>query len=76
VRVKKWGESLAICIPAAIVQALELKEGDEIEIGIAGRRSLEVSRKLDRSELLKKLRSFRGRLPANFKFNREETNAR
>jgi antitoxin MazE len=76
VRVKKWGESLAICIPAAIVQALELKEGDEIEIGIAGRRSLEVSRKLDRSELLKKLRSFRGRLPANFKFNREESNAR
>jgi antitoxin MazE len=55
---------------------LQLKEGDEIEIHIADGREFAVSRKPGREELLKRLRAFRGRLPADFKFNREEANAR
>src|SRR5437879_5261039 len=43
-QVSKWGNSLAIRLPAAIVQALELKEGDDIEIRVAGSRELEVGR--------------------------------
>jgi antitoxin MazE len=75
-QVAKWGNSLAIRLPAAVVEALELKEGDDIEIRIADRRLLGVSRKAGRDELLKRLRGFRGRLPADFKFDREEANAR
>jgi antitoxin MazE len=75
-RIEKWGNSLAVRLPAAVVEALELKEGDDIEIRITGRRELEVSRKLGREELLKGLRAFRGRLPAGFKFDRDEANAR
>jgi len=75
-RIEKWGNSLAVRLPAAVVEALELKEGDDIEIRITGRRELEVSRKPDREEFLKKLRAFRGRLPADFKFDRNEANAR
>lgn len=75
-QVAKWGNSLAIRLPAAVVEALELKEGDEIEIHVADARQLAVSRKPSRAELLKRLRSFRGRLPPDFKFDREEANAR
>ena len=75
-RIEKWGNSLAVRLPAAVVEALELKEGDDIEIRITGRRELELSRKPDREELLKRLRAFRGRLPADFKFDRDEANAR
>ena len=75
-RIEKWGNSLAVRLPAAVVEALELKEGDDIEIRIAGRRELEASRQPDREELLKRLRAFRGRLPAGFKFDRDEANAR
>jgi antitoxin MazE len=59
-----------------VVEALQLKEGDEIEIHIADGREFAVSRKSGCQELLKRLRTFRGRLPADFKFDREEANAR
>jgi len=75
-RIEKWGNSLAVRLPAAVVEALELKEGDDIEIRITGRSELELSRKPGREELLKRLRAFRGRLPADFKFDRNEANAR
>ena len=75
-RVAKWGNSLAIRLPAAVVEALELREGDEIEIHVADARQLGVARKPGRNELLNRLRAFRGRLPNDFKFDREEANAR
>lgn len=75
-QVAKWGNSLAIRLPAAVVEALELKAGDEIEIRIEEAREFAVSRKPGRDELLRRLRRFRGRLPADFKFDREEANAR
>jgi antitoxin MazE len=75
-QVAKWGNSLAIRLPVAVVEALKLKEGDEIEVHIADARELAIARKPGRAELLKRLRAFRGRLPADFKFDREETNAR
>ena len=74
--VAKWGNSLAIRLPAAVVAALGLKEGDEIEIHVADERQLTVARKPGRAELLNRLRAFRGRLPADFKFDRDEANAR
>ena len=75
-QIAKWGNSLAVRLPAAVVEALGLKEGDDIEIHVAGARQFEVARKPDRAELLKRLRAFRGRLPADFKFDRDEANAR
>ena len=75
-RVARWGNSLAVRLPAAVVDVLELKEGDEIEISVADRRQFTVSRKPSREDLLARLRTFRGRLPADFKFDRDEANAR
>lgn len=75
-QVAKWGNSLAVRIPAAIVDALKLKEGDEIEIEMTGPRAFEIARKPGAAELLARLRKFRGRLPADFKFDRLEANER
>ena len=75
-QVAKWGNSLAIRLPAGVVKALELKEGDQVEIHIAGARRLEVARIPGRDELLTRLRAFRGRLPPDFKFDRDEANGR
>ncbi|MBA2402343.1 MAG: AbrB/MazE/SpoVT family DNA-binding domain-containing protein [Bradyrhizobium sp.] len=75
-QVAKWGNSLAVRLPAAVVDALELREGDEIEIHVADPRKFGVARKPGRDELLKRLRAFRGRLPADFRFDRDDANAR
>jgi antitoxin MazE len=75
-QIAKWGNSLAVRLPAAVVEALQLREGDEIEIHVADARQLDIARKPGREELLERLRAFRGRLPADFKFDRDEANAR
>ncbi len=75
-QVGKWGNSLAVRLPAAVVEALELEEGDEVEIHVVDARELAVARRPGRDELLKRLRALRGRLPEDFKFDRDEANAR
>jgi len=52
VQVSKWGNSLAVRLPAAVVHALGLKEGDEIEISVAGRQDFKVARDRDRGRRL------------------------
>lgn len=73
-RVSKWGNSLAVRLPQAVVEALELRAGDSIEIEIAGPRSLEITKGPAARDLLARLRKYRGRLPAGFKFDRMEAN--
>ena len=75
-QVAKWGNSLAVRLPAAVVEALRLKEGDEIEIYVAGAREFGVARRPSRQDFLNQLRAYRGRLPRDFKFDRDEANAR
>jgi len=75
-QVSKWGNSLAIRLPAAVVEALELKEGDQIEIRVAGDGTFEVSRDRSRARALARLRSLRRPLPAGFTFDRADANAR
>jgi antitoxin MazE len=75
-RVAKWGNSLAVRLPVEVVEALELKEGSEISIHVAGHHAFEVGLDRSRQEAIERLRKFRGRLPAGFTFNREEANAR
>ncbi len=75
-QVAKWGNSLAVRLPVTVVAALELEAGDEIEITIAGLRAMQVSRKASAADALKALRRFRGAMPADFKFDRDDANAR
>jgi antitoxin MazE len=75
-QISKWGNSLAVRLPAAVVEALKLKEGDDIEIEVAGARRFEIKKAPSARELLTRLRKYRGRLPVDFKFDRLEANAR
>jgi antitoxin MazE len=75
-QVSKWGNSLAIRLPAAVVEALELKEGDDIEIRVAGSRELDVSRDESRQRALDTLRKLSRPLPPGFVFDREEAHER
>lgn len=75
-QVSKWGNSLAIRIPASVVEALKIHEGDDIEVVIADERLFKVRKKPGKEEILQQLRQFRGKLPADFKFDRGDANAR
>jgi antitoxin MazE len=71
----KWGNSLAVRIPAKQVERLDLKDGDEVEV-LETERGIEFRKKLTREEAIKSLRKFRGMMPAGYKFDREEANRR
>jgi antitoxin MazE len=75
-QVAKWGNSLAIRLPRSVVAILGLKEGDSIDIHVADRRSFAVEKAPTSKQLLKRLRKYRGRLPAGFRFDRLEANER
>jgi antitoxin MazE len=75
-QVSRWGNSLAVLLPTAIVDALELKEGDDIEIHVVGEKALEVKKTPSTPELLDRLRKYRGRLPKGFRLDRLEANQR
>lgn len=74
-QVAKWGNSLAVRLPASVVDALDLKEGDQIEIRVASAKVFEVSRDRSRERALTRLRKLRRPLPAGFVFDRSEANA-
>ena len=75
-QVARWGNSLAVRLPASVVEALDLKEGEDVEIHVIGQRSLEIGRKASRRALVERLRKFRGRLPKDFRFDRLEAHER
>ena len=75
-QVAKWGNSLAVRLPSAVVEALELKEGDQIEIRVAGKREFEIARDRSAEKALERIRQLRRPLPHGFKFDRREANER
>jgi antitoxin MazE len=75
-QVAKWGNSLAVRLPAAVVEALGLQEGDQIEIRIAGKRKFEIARDRGSEKAMERIRRLRRPLPPGFKFDRLEANER
>ncbi len=75
-QVSKWGNSLAIRLPKAVVKALALKEGDEIEVRVADRGCFEIGRATTREDALAAIRALRRPFPEGFHFDRDEANER
>ncbi len=75
-QVAKWGNSLAVRLPSAVVTSLDLKPGDQIEIRIAGPREFEIGRDRSREDVMEQIRRSRVTLPPGFRFDRDEANAR
>ena len=75
-KVARWGNSLAIRIPAPIAEIMDLKEGDEVNVTVAGENEVSLGKSPSRQAMLERLRKYRGMLPADWKFDREEANER
>ncbi len=43
-KITKWGNSLGIRLPLAVVKALGVKEGDQVDIRVSGERAFVVLR--------------------------------
>ena len=71
-KVARWGNSLAVRLPAAVVEVLQLEDGDEIEIRVDDLRTLTVAKKPGIEEMFARLRTLRGAMPRDFKFDREQ----
>ncbi|WP_259724970.1 AbrB/MazE/SpoVT family DNA-binding domain-containing protein [Synechococcus sp. CS-1332] len=63
--IRRWGNSLAVRIPAECLRQAGLREGDPIEIvvGPGGRLSLEPLQRLDRTALAAELRQLQATMP-------------
>ena len=75
-QIARWGNSLAIRIPARVAEALNLKEGDDIDICVAGERAFDIELDRSREKALARIRALRKPLPPGWKFDRDEANAR
>jgi antitoxin MazE len=81
-QVAKWGNSLGVRLPVALVQELGISEGDELEVRPVKRKSpgepaaMEVQRAPSKRELIQAMRKYRGTWPVGWKFDREEANSR
>jgi len=71
-KLAKWGNSLAVRVPANMIQEENLQEGDDLDLRFIADRVLEISRNNARLEALEVIRKLRRPLPAGYKFNRDE----
>jgi antitoxin MazE len=68
----KWGNSLAVRIPAEVVSKLGISPDEEAQIKVTGENSCEVTRDCRRQEAIEKMRKMRFALPNDYVFNRDE----
>jgi antitoxin MazE len=75
-QVSKWGNSLAVRLPKAMVDEMGLKPGDELQVVEASKSKITVEKRDKRAEFLKQIEQFRFPLPEGYKFDRDEANER
>lgn len=75
-QVSKWGNSLAVRLPKALVEALKLSPGDELDVVEASKDRIAVEKVDKRAEFLRQAEQFRFPLPEDYKFDRDEANER
>jgi antitoxin MazE len=77
-QIARWGNSLAVRLPARLVEEMGLREGDDIELtrlegGLAVFKRLKAEEALER---LIRLAKEKPALPEGYRFDRDEANAR
>lgn len=68
----KWGNSIAIRVPADVVAKLGISPDQEAQIKVTGEYSFEVIRDRSREEAIEAIRRLARPLPPGYKFNRDE----
>lgn len=75
-RIARWGNSLAVRLPTALVESMGLQEGDDVQLSPGPGCSLEVERDRRRQEALAVMERLARPLPEGYRFDREEANER
>jgi antitoxin MazE len=80
-QVAKWGNSLAVRLPVSLVKALNIADGDDLELrpvpASPGQpATVLVEKQASNLEKLEAARRFRSAWPADFHFDRDEANSR
>jgi antitoxin MazE len=76
-QVSKWGNSLAVRLPKALVDELGLKEGDQLNVVAARDGAIEVETREDqRRRALERMAARNWTLPQGYRFDRDEANER
>jgi antitoxin MazE len=75
-QVSKWGDSLAVRLPKALVEKMGLSAGDELNIVDVAERTLIVAKEDRRNAAIERLASRNWTLPSDYKFDRDEANER
>jgi antitoxin MazE len=71
-KIAKWGNSLAVRIPAEVAEKLKLSAGQEVQLRVTGEHKFQVSRDRKRQQAIAKLRKLRIVLPDDYVFDRDE----
>jgi antitoxin MazE len=74
--VSKWGKSLAVRLPKALVESMGLAEGDDIDVVEAAKDRIAVRKADRRVEALERMAARAWSAPADYKFDRDEANER
>ena len=75
-RVAKWGNSLAVRLPKALVEALHLKAGDQVQLSRLPGGASGVGKVDPGAEFLARMAEFNVPAPEGYKFDREEAHER
>lgn len=75
-KIAKWGNSLAVRFPKEIVEALDLRNGAELDMSLNDENKIELGRRLTREEAIQLMRALKRPLPPGYKFDRTEANER
>jgi antitoxin MazE len=71
-QIARWGNSLAVRLPSKLLQELQLKEGDNLEVHATGAKTFEFRKQITREEALEALNKHSFHVPAGYKFKRED----
>ena len=74
--VSKWGNSLAVRLPRAVVDNLDLKSGDRLEIVSATPERVVLAKDRRRARAVERMRARALPLPVDHVFDRDDANLR
>jgi antitoxin MazE len=72
----KLDQSLIVRLPDELIESLNLKEGDDVDLQVVQKPVGKLQTDQDRQQAIAQLRALSVLFPPAFKFDREEANAR
>lgn len=75
-QVSKWGNSLAVRLPKSLVDRMKLQPGDQLDVVAAGEGRIAVEKIEHRHAALARMAARAWRTPDDYRFDRDDANAR